>query len=267
VAAPLPIDLNAVRRQLKAQLTALAAEVDRTRADAGFQAALRTMAAFWNYSPVNQLLIRMQRPEAVRVAGRKTWERFGRTIREGEPPILVFAPTTWAHGFVEVPVYDLRQTDGAPLETLATDLQGESEHVGMLVGACERLGVAVAFEPQAPGVGGTSHGGHIELDPRLGTAEQVRVLAHELAHEILHQDERAAAAKLKRPAKRRSHAEVETEADATAWVVLLALGLEAPSPAYIAWRGGDGAQVLRSMTRVQRAAKRILGAAVGRKAA
>ena len=154
MAAPLQIDLNAVRRQLKEQLAALAEAVDRTRADAGFQAALRTMAAFWNDSPVNQLLIRMQRPEAVRVAGRKTWERLGRTIREGERAIQVLAPTSWGRGFVEVPVYDLRQTDGAPLETLVTDLQDESEHVARIETLAKRWsGRSGARNSQACGRG------------------------------------------------------------------------------------------------------------------
>lgn len=66
---------------------------------------------------------------------------------------------------------------------------------------------------------------------------------------------------MKRPPKPRSAAVEETEADATAFVVLSALGLEAPSPTYIAWQGGTGAQVLLSMGRTQRAARRILAAA------
>jgi hypothetical protein len=52
---------KALRDSLRAQLAALAADVDATRRDAGFQEALRTMAAFWRYSPVNQFLIRTQR--------------------------------------------------------------------------------------------------------------------------------------------------------------------------------------------------------------
>lgn len=262
MAAPLQLDPSALRRQLKAQLTALAAEVDRARADAGFQAALEAMAAFWRYSPFNQFLILLQRPTAVRVAGRRTWERLDRTIREGERPIMVLAPPRPSRGYWEVPVYDLHQTEGKALPVIETDLRGESPHVATLVRAAERLGVEVGLVEQVPGVAGTSRGGRIEVDPREPTAQQVRVLAHELAHEILHQAERARARTMKRPPPCRTHAEVETEADATAYVVLLALGLQAPSPAYIAWRGGDGAQVLRSLTRVQRAAKRILEGAM-----
>jgi antirestriction protein ArdC len=87
------------------------------------------------------------------------------------------------------------------------------------------------------------------------------VLAHELAHEILHQAAGKRAATLKRPGPARTKAEKETEADATAYVVLAVLGLPSKAPSYIAWQGGTGSAVLRSMTRIQRAAKAILEAA------
>ena len=49
-------------------------------------------------------------------------------------------------------------------------------------------------------------------------------------------------------------------ADATAYVVLAVLGLPSKAPTYIAWQGGTGLGVYRSMARVQRAARAILGA-------
>ena len=97
--------------------------------------------------------------------------------------------------------------------------------------------------------------------PRSRGRERVRCLAHELAHEVLHQAERARALARKRPAPALTHAQKETEAEAAAYVVLAVLGLEPPSPAYIAWQGGTGETVLRSLGRVQRAARRILEAA------
>ena len=119
----------------------------------------------------------------------------------------------------------------------------------------------MAWEAPPPGAAGRSLGGRIEVSPNLSGRDKVAVLAHELAHEILHQAERRRAAELKRPGPERSHAEKETEADATAYVVLAALGLPSRAPTYIAWQGGTGYEVLRSMTRVQRAAKAILEAA------
>ena len=98
----------------------------------------------------------------------------------------------------------------------------------------------------------------MELLPGLPGAERTAVLAHELAHEILHQAEGKRFADLKRPGARRTNAEKETEADATALVVLAVLGLSSKAPTYIAWQGGTGLAVLRAMGRVQRAAKSIL---------
>jgi hypothetical protein len=216
------------------------------------------MATFWRYSPFNQFLIVLQRRNATRVAGRRAWESLGRKVKPGERPISVLAPTRAAYGYVEVPVYDVRQTRGRRLATLRTELRGRSRHVPTLLAAASRLAIPVERVAQPEGVAGRSFGGRIEVDPRLTTAEQVRVLAHELAHEVLHQQERERAAARKRPPPEWTHAEQETEADATAYVVLEALGLDAPSPAYIAWQGGEGRTVLRSMARIQRAAKRIL---------
>lgn len=257
-----PLDPKALRDRLRSDLSALAGDVDARRRDEGFREALRTMAAFWRYSPFNRFLVSVQRPGATRVAGRLTWERLGRKVKPGERPIAVLAPTRGAFGFVEVPVFDVRQTRGRRLAVLETVPRGRSRHVATLLRAAERLGVSVAFEAQPDGCAGRSLGGRIEVERRLGSAAKVAVLAHELAHEILHQADRARAAARKRPPRPRTHAERETEADATAFVVLRALGIEdPPAPSYIAWQGGDGATVLRSMNRIQRAARRILEAA------
>jgi hypothetical protein len=127
--------------------------------------------------------------------------------------------------------------------------------------AAAKLGIAVEYAYPGEGVAGFSSGGRVRIHPRLPGRQTVATLAHELAHEVLHQAERARALAAKRRPKPRTHAEVETEADATAFVVLGVLGLPSKAPTYIAWQGGDGAQVLRSLTRVQRAARVILEAA------
>ena len=213
----LSLPTNELRARLRASLEALATSVDRTRQDEGFREFLRTAARFWEYSPFNQFLIELQRPRAVRVAGRRTWESLKRRVKEGELPISILAPSGGG-GFILVPVFDLSQTRGRKLPN---------------------------------------------IDPAMRGVARVRVLAHELGHELLHQEARQKPATLKRPPKPRSPAVEETEADATAFIVLSALGLEAPSPSYIAWQGGTGAQVLLSMGRIQRAARRILAAAQG----
>jgi hypothetical protein len=279
-ASPAPVDpdhldLKRVRRQLAAHLETLARDVDRLRGDVGFQEALQNMARFWRYSLINQFLIMLQRPAATVVAGRRYWESVGRRVKPGERAIAVIAPSR-KHGvlrFRDVPVYDARQTYGRKLATVELTLGGRTRHVRTLLRAAAGLGVEVAFVPLPERVLGRSLGGRVEIQPSIRGRERAAVLAHELAHEVLHQSERRRAAKARRPGPQRTHAECETEADATAYVVLRALGIPSRAPAYIAWQGGTGADVLRSMTRVQHAAQAILRASavrtpgVGRRAA
>jgi hypothetical protein len=257
------LDGPMLRGVLRERLTRLASDVDRTRRDGGFREALDAMRRFWRYSPFNQFVIRMQCPEATRVAARSVWESLGRTVKESERPISVLAPTRWhrGRGFIAVPVYDVRQTRGRRLARLDLALGGRSRHVKTLEHAATKLGVEVVYGGLSQRAVAESEGGRIRVRPELSGRDKVAALAHELAHEILHQAERLRAASAKRPPRPRTHAEQETEADATAYVVLGVLGLPSKAPTYIAWQGGDGAQVLRSMTRVQRAAKAILEAA------
>jgi hypothetical protein len=256
------LDGRLLRDVLRERLTQLAAEVDRTRRDRGFRDALDAMRRFWRYSFFNQFLIRLQLPNAKQVAAKSVWESLGRHVKEGERPLGVLAPTRWhrGRGFLAVPVYDVRQTRGRRVARLDVELRGRSRHVKTLERAAARLGIAVEYGGVEDGAAAQSEGGRVRIRAELGGREKVAALAHELAHEVLHQRERARAAQAKRRPRPRTHAEVETEADATAYVVLGVLGVPSKAPAYIAWQGGDGAQVLRSMARVQRAAKAILEA-------
>jgi hypothetical protein len=258
------LDGPVLRNVLRDRLTQLASDVDRTRRDRGFQAAIDAIRRLWRYSPFNQFLIRLQRNDATRVASRTTWETLGRHVKPAERAIGVLAPTRWrrGRGFYPVPVYDVRQTRGRRVPELSISSRGRSRYVKKLEGAAARLGIQVEYGGvSSEDAAAESLGGTVRVRATLSGREKVRALAHELAHEVLHQAERAKALAAKRPPPRRTHAEEETEADATAYVVLGVLGVPCKAPAYIAWQGGDGAQVLRSMTRIQRAAKMILQAA------
>jgi hypothetical protein len=251
-----------LRDVLRERLAQLAAEVNRTRRDRGFHEALDTMRRFWRYSIFNQFLIKLQRPHATQVAARSVWESLGRRVKDGERPLGVLAPTRRrrGRGFLAVPVYDSGRTRGRRVARLDVELRGSSRHVKTLERAAARLGIRLEYGGVQDGARGESLGGVVRVRARLPGGEKVAVLVHELAHEVLHRRERARAAGAKRPARPRTHAEVETEADATAYVVLGVLGVRSKAPTYIAWQGGDGAQVLRSMSRIQQAAKEILEA-------
>lgn len=236
----------------RSELAELGADVDRMQQDAGFRRALDAAARFWRYSPCNQWLIRTAFPRATRVAGRRVWEALGRKVRAGEPPIHILAPSSpLGFPFLTVDVFDVKQTRGRKLVLPDLILRGRTCKVAVLEHAAAVLGIRVVPLLSGNGVLGCSVGGEIRIRPDLPQRERVAVLSHELAHELLHQRDEE---------QKRSTAEVETEADATSYVVLRALGLPSKAPSYIAWRGGSGTLIARSLGRIQRAARQILDA-------
>ncbi len=58
----------------------------------GWQRWVKARRCFRTYSLKNQLLIALQRPEATRVAGFRTWLKLNRCVRKGERGIRIFAP-------------------------------------------------------------------------------------------------------------------------------------------------------------------------------
>src|SRR5260370_13198881 len=107
----------------------------------------------------------------------------------------------------------------------------------------------------ATGRGGSSGGGITLLAGQL-PAEAFSTLAHELAHELLHRGDRRGST------SRRTR---ETEAEATAFVVCHAIGLETGSAAcdYIQLWNGDAQLLTESLGRVRQAASQMLTALTG----
>ena len=91
------------------------------------------------------------------------------------------------------------------------------------------------------------------LLPDQTPAEEFATLAHEVAHELMHRDERRAST------SKRSR---ETEAEAVAFVVCQAIGLETGSAAqdYIQLYEGDAKLLSESLEYIQQTATRILNA-------
>jgi len=98
-----------------------------------------------------------------------------------------------------------------------------------------------------------SYGGLIRILPELEESETFSTLIHELAHEMLHKAERRTMT---------TQAVRETEAEAVAFVVCHALGLETGtgSSDYIQLYHGDANLLKESLEVVQRTSNVILGA-------
>ena len=229
---------------------------------------LAVMARFHKYSWNNLLLIALQRPEASHVAGFHTWRKFNRFVRKGAKGIAIFAPMvskknakgedtedeqTRLFGFRTAYIFDIADTDGAELPTFAT-VSGDPQHY------TERLkefiaanGITLEFDNGIAPARGLSKGGTIVLLPDLSPAETTSVLAHEVAHELLHRDARR---------KQTTTTIRETEAEAVAFVVCQAIGLDTgtASADYIQLWQGDKATLSQSLQFIQSTAIQILTA-------
>lgn len=231
---------------------------------------LAAMARFHRYSWFNSMLIWSQRPTATRVAGFKRWLDMGRRVRTGEKGIMILAPIltrraerdeakadseqiakSEALGFTSVFVFDVSQTDGEPLPTLGQRSGDPGVYAGRLLQFAQNNGIRVEFAPELGGAHGLSRGGHIQVLDSLPPAEQFGVLVHEISHELLHQG-----------AQRSGKPKVvkELEAEATAFVVCHAVGIEDGSAArdYIQLYQGDSELLMASFAAIQRASSRIL---------
>ena len=100
---------------------------------------------------------------------------------------------------------------------------------------------------------GVSYGGRIALLPGQSPAEEFTTLVHEAAHELLHRSERRMST---------TRTIRETEAEAVAFVVGNALGLEMGTAAsdYIQLYDGNASLIAESLEFIQRTSSMILGA-------
>jgi hypothetical protein len=233
---------------------------------------LSAMARFHNYSFGNTMLIARQKPDATNVASLRTWNSLGRFVKRGEKGILILAPMisrkkadraaeppedatqpqSQLHGFRAVYVFDINQTEGKDLPTL-TEVQGDvSGYRERLVKFVESQGITLNYSDQVAPAKGLSHGGKITLLSEMQPAEEFSTLAHEIAHEMLHRgDRRTLTTKQVR----------ETEAEAVAFMVCHAIGLETGSSSadYIQLWQGDATLLRQSLEAVQQTAAVILG--------
>jgi len=228
-------------------------------ASPGWMDWLRLCRRFRTYSFSNQVLILSQRPEATWVAGYRSWQELGRQVRRGEQGISILAPC-WrrpeaaepeeedsppllgARAFRVVRVFDVAQTVGEELPRPLAELTG-----GAPAGELDRLlrrAAAAGFAVEFLELRGGRHGDcshvlrRIRIDSRLGLAQTLKTLTHELAHMLLHGAEFQG-----------SRALAELEAESVAYVACQDLGIDSSgySFGYLASWAGDGSAAVRSI--------------------
>jgi N-terminal domain of anti-restriction factor ArdC/IrrE N-terminal-like domain len=229
---------------------------------------LKAIGRFHRYSLHNVMLIASQMPNASYVAGFRTWNGLDRFVKKGEKGILILAPIvhrkpqgkdeeqdspTSIAGFRAAYVFDLSQTDGKELPRIGTVQGDPHEHAERLCRFAAAQGIAIEYSEHIAPARGMSSGGKITLLPGQSPAEEFSTLAHELAHELLHRGDRRSST---------SRQIRETEAEAAAFVVCSAIGLETGSAAsdYIQLWNGDAHLLTESLGYIRNAASKMLAA-------
>lgn len=231
---------------------------------------LAMLARFHRYSFGNVLLILSQRPDATHVAGFSTWKQMGRYVKKGEKGIVIIAPMSirpkddQAEGgqeseqakpilrFRGVYVFDVSQTDGQELPEPSRVGGDPRHHLTGIKDLVQAKGITLDCDDLPPGADGVSRGGRISVRPGLEPANEFSVIVHELAHELLHRGEERPASKTVR----------ETEAEAVAFVVCQAIGLQTGTAAsdYIQLYDGKTETLAASLDRIQHVAADIVAA-------
>ncbi len=252
------------RKMTDEALAKLAAALEQGKSEALTQ-YLRVMARFHRYSISNLMLILAQRPDATYVAGFNAWKKLNRWVKKGEKGIVIVAPMVFrkkeegqlegdpdtAVRFKAVHVFDVSQTEGDPLPEPADVAGDPGRYLGKLKAIIVDHGIRLSDEPVTNGALGVSKGGEIRLAAGLEPAKEFEVLAHEFAHELLHHGEGAT---------RVDKTTMETEAEAVAYVVCHAVGLDTSTAAsdYIQLHKGTKETLAQSLDRIQKTANLIL---------
>ncbi len=235
------------------------------------QRYLDVLSRFHQYSFNNALLIAMQFPEATRVAGFRTWKKLGRFVKKGEKGIGIIAPMVFRKkddsgesratddqaaephlGFKVVHVFDVSQTEGEELPEFAQITGEPGEYLSRLEQAIRDADIELIYDDPGFGADGVSQNGKVVVRPDMSPAKSFAVLAHEFAHEIIHQ--------CKDRKDRPNKTVRETEAEAVAHVVCRAIGIDSTTHCadYIQLYRGDTDTLAESLDVIQKTAADIL---------
>jgi antirestriction protein ArdC len=231
--------------------------------------------------------------EATYVRGYKQWEAIDRTVKKGEKAMYVLAPML-AHrcmqkgceakakyfrdgriyicekdsnhkvgkflvGFKDVPVFDISQTEGEdiPQITLKDKCENAKPEIwDALVSLAESHDFKVIIGNAKGAEGYCSHDKkEIVISSNADFGYQVKILAHEVGHLLMHKDIKD---------YQQQRARYETEAEGVAWVVCEALGVHSDednySFGYIATWGKDNTKQLvkKSLQTITKTSQTIL---------
>ena len=251
-----------------------------------YKAYLTTMAKFHNYSFNNTLLIAMQGGQLV--AGFNKWkDTFHRTVKKGEKGIKILAPapykvkqkmekldeqgkpildkdgkplteekTVQIPAFKVVSVFDVSQTEGEPLPSIAVyELSGSVQDYQDFFKALEQASpVPIGFEDIEGGAHGYFHllDNRIAIQEGMSQLQTIKTAIHEIAHAKLHAIDPDDPEQTNRPDSRTR----EVQAESVAYAVCQHYGLDTSdySFGYVAgWSSGKDLKELKASLETIRA--------------
>lgn len=186
-----------------------------------YKAYLNTMSKFHNYSAHNVLLILSQKPESSYVAGYQSWRNnFERHVKKGESGLKIIAPVTVhkevlkeridaqtgkrildesgnpimdkttinTKSFTVTKVFDVSQTEGKELPTLATQLTNDISRFSEVIDAIkDAVPVPIEFASLSRANGFYSvKDEKIVIKDTLSEEQKLKTIFHELGHAIMH---------------------------------------------------------------------------------
>ena len=189
-----------------------------------YQEYLKTMSKFHNYSFNNTLLIAMQRPDATLVTGYRNWQSMGRQVKKGEKGITIIAPAPIKRKkeqsvldqdqkpvigpdgkpkteevevtlpcFKAITVFDIEQTTGEPIQTLAPEiLTAAVEDFDLFLEAIREISpVPIRFDAIEGSANGYYHNldKEIVIKKEMSQSQTLKTAIHETAHARLHDKE------------------------------------------------------------------------------
>lgn len=257
-----------------------------------YQEYLKTMSKFHNYSFNNTLLIAMQRPDATLVTGYRNWQSMGRQVKKGEKGITIIAPEPIKRKkeqavldqdqkpvigpdgkpkteevevtlpcFKAITVFDIEQTTGEPIRTLAPEiLTAAVEDFDLFLQAIREISpVPIRFDA----IEGSANGYYHNLDKEIvikkdmSQSQTLKTAIHETAHARLHDKEIMESQGIE---KDRLTKEVEAESVAYCVCSVFELDTSEYSFPYIAgWSSGKELRELKaSMDVIRKTAGEII---------
>ncbi len=237
-----------LKKVFKSSLDELVRNSTRYRNSSAFQEMIQFTAKFRGYAPYNNLLVKLQNPSCCFFATRRDWQdRFNRELQDDARPMLILAPM---HPVMLV--YDIDQTEGGDDPQKLADfcmVKGDFEERWMenLLANAERDRILVQFKALSSTNGGFAttrlkddrYKMRVVIHDGLDAASAFMVLCHELAH--IHLGHLHADPDGWWPCRiNLSHSTVEIEAEATAYIVAVQLGMRPVSEAYLSSHIVDG---------------------------